>query len=122
VTFQIREPGELLSAEQLATLESELGARLPEQYRQFLVANNGGVPHPNVTVDIEGLTGTPTDVQEFFGIGLKIESSNITWHVREVSERLPENSVPTQEATSSAFSFAANTQAASFMWTSVKPA
>ena len=93
MTIEIRDPGKPLTPDQLMALERELGARLPEEYSRFLIDNNGGVPHPNV-VDIEGLVGTPTDVQEFFGIGLEIESSNIMWYMREISERLPEKTLP----------------------------
>src|SRR4051794_11646457 len=36
-----------LSEERLAAVESYIGARFPDQYRQFLLRNNGGKPTPS---------------------------------------------------------------------------
>jgi hypothetical protein len=90
---QIKEAGNRLTTAQIAIREKQLGLTFPPSYREFLMRNNGGVPHPN-TIDISGLRGTPTDVQEFFGIGTDLESSEIGWNMREVGDYLPANTIP----------------------------
>lgn len=90
---EIKNPGNPVTEEHLANLERELGARLPMQYRQFLLKFNGGRPSPDV-VDIEGLEGGETDVQVFFGIGRPIESSNLIWNKKWTSDRIPGRMLP----------------------------
>jgi hypothetical protein len=69
----------------VTALEEKLGVELPDSYRKFLLTYNGGTPVQDV-VDIVGLTGTPTDVQVFFGIGRPIESSDLTWNLNLIGE------------------------------------
>jgi hypothetical protein len=88
MTLEIKDAGKQLTRDEVVALENEVGAPLPRQYARFLMANNGGVPRPNI-VEINGLPTSPTDVQEFFGLGLDIETSNLTWYIREVPERIP---------------------------------
>ena len=74
-------------------LESEIGTTLPEQYRSFLFQYNGGIPSPNI-VDVDKATGMPTDVQEFFGVRQRLESSNISWNAQTFADRLPGGLLP----------------------------
>jgi cell wall assembly regulator SMI1 len=46
MTLQITESGPSLSAEDLTAAEHRLNAHLPDDYRTFLLANNGGKPTP----------------------------------------------------------------------------
>jgi hypothetical protein len=87
--LEIKDVGKQLTSDQIVALENELRACLAKQYARFLASNNGGVPRPNIA-DIKGLRTSPTDVQEFFGLGLDIETSNLTWYVRNVPCRIPE--------------------------------
>jgi hypothetical protein len=93
VMVTIEDHGPKLSESDVSELERRIGAVLPKQYRRFLLRFNGGVPTPD-TVDVEGLEGTPTDVQEFFGIGLVPESSCIEWWLTTLVERLEEGLLP----------------------------
>lgn len=93
MSIQIRKAGETISQENLEHFEKQLNACLPQPYRQFLLKNNGGVPSPD-TIDIDGLKGTPTDVQVFFGIGRVVESSNIIWNKVAFKDWLPNNFLP----------------------------
>lgn len=93
MTLEISDAGRQLPRSELAAVEQEIGALLPEQYVRFVLANNGGVPSPNV-VDVDNLPGSPTDVQEFFGFGLDAETSNATWYLGEVPERIPSGLFP----------------------------
>jgi len=70
----------------IAALEMELSAGLPESYREFLLRYNGGTPTPD-TVDVPGAPGTPTDVQVLFGIGRLVESSDLKWNLSLVAGR-----------------------------------
>jgi cell wall assembly regulator SMI1 len=83
---EIRDPGQPIGEQEVAAFECELGARLPADYRQFLLTNNGGRPVLDV-VDIAGLLGSPTDVQVFFGLRRKFESSQLSWNLQLIAQR-----------------------------------
>jgi cell wall assembly regulator SMI1 len=91
MTTQIRSE-QALGPDQLSSFERDLGARLPNEYRRFLLSHNGARVSPNV-IDIEQFDQSPVDVQEFFGIGSN-DSSDITWYLREVPDRIPPGSIP----------------------------
>jgi cell wall assembly regulator SMI1 len=74
--------------ESIKALEAELGASLPQDYREFLMQYNGGAPSPN-TIDVPNAPDMPTDIQVFFGIGRSIESSNLSWNLCLALERFP---------------------------------
>jgi cell wall assembly regulator SMI1 len=82
----IENVGPKIEARDIAALEAELGADLPDSYREFLLLYNGGAPTPD-TVDVSGAPGTPTDVQVFFGIARPVESSDVSWNLSLLSER-----------------------------------
>ena len=84
----IENVGPKIEALDIAPIEAELGAVLPDSYRQFLLRNNGGSPTPD-TIDVPGAVGSPTDVQVFFGIGRLADSSNLAWNLALVGERCP---------------------------------
>jgi len=93
MTARIEGPGKPLTNDDLADLERTLRAALPSQYRGFLLRNNGGIPSPD-TVDVDGVPGSPTDVQVFFGIGRPVESSDLSWNRQTFSDRLPDRMLP----------------------------
>lgn len=82
----IKEGGSSICEEQILMIEKLIGADLPEDYRRFLLAYNGGIPTPNV-IDINGLPGSPTDVQVLFGINRETESSNLEWNFNLIVDR-----------------------------------
>lgn len=84
---EIIEKGQAIGEMDVAEFERELKVTLPDAYRQFLILNNGGIPSLNV-VDIGGAPGSPTDVQVFFGIDRKIESSTLLWNLRLIANRI----------------------------------
>lgn len=71
----------LLEADVLA-LESEISARLPDDYRRFLLARNGGLL-PRNTIHVAGAPWMPTDVYALFGLGRHLDTSDLRWN-REV--------------------------------------
>ena len=66
MTMLIENCGPKIEFRDIAALELELSAGLPESYRESLLRYNGGTPTPD-TVDVPGAPGTPTDVQVLFG-------------------------------------------------------
>lgn len=93
MTVMIDDPGATVTEQRLSELERELGVRLPEGYRKFVLQFNGGLPRPDI-IDVEGAPGSPTDVQVFFGIGRRIESSDLEWNLRMYASRIPAGMLP----------------------------
>jgi cell wall assembly regulator SMI1 len=91
--IEIDDPGKPVAEKRLSNFEREIGATLPIEYRQFLLNFNGGSPAPD-NVDIEGMPESPTDVQEFFGIGASDESSDLSWNKETFSDRIPTQMLP----------------------------
>ncbi len=91
---EIQSPGKPLAEEDVAELERLIGRRLPDDYRAFLLANNGGMPVP----DAFPIHGFPEEdegeIQVFFGIGREVESSDLSWNVNTFKERVPPNLLP----------------------------
>jgi hypothetical protein len=84
--MKLESTGRQIDSRELEVLERDLGTALSATYREFLMAFNGGVPTPNI-IDVPGFRSTPTDVQVFFGIGRRVESSNLSWNLSLISER-----------------------------------
>jgi hypothetical protein len=59
---QIAAPGPKLSLEQISAFEKEIGLSLPEEYKQFLLAQNGGICEPKFGLPF---AGTMHDVPAF---------------------------------------------------------
>jgi hypothetical protein len=83
-----------LSEESVCKFEEEIGARLPEGYRSFLLEYNGGKFDEGscaflikeeemiVAIDCMGALNVPEDDEEFIELG---------WFRREMTENLPHN-------------------------------
>jgi len=87
--------GPRLSEEQLRDFEDELTVqRLPESYRGFLLANNGGSPSPD-TIDVPNWR-VSTDVAIFFGLHRADQYWNdLRWNLELFREGRPiENALP----------------------------
>jgi SMI1-KNR4 cell-wall len=83
----ISNPGPQIDSGHIAEIEAIAGGNLPTSYKDFLLKNNGGIPTPD-TIDIDGAPGSPTDVQVFFGVGRDVESSNLSWNIHLMGDRL----------------------------------
>lgn len=86
--IKIDNRGPQIDAGHVAEVEAAIGSELPASYKAFLLKENGGLPTPD-TVDVEGVPGSPTDIQEFFGIAQCLESSNLSWNIDLMSQRCP---------------------------------
>jgi len=88
------EEGRPLTDKDIEWAESQLGFRLPRDYRDFLLSHNGGRPEPEL-FPIHGLAKNPVGaLQVFFGIDSEIESSDLLWNVEVMAGRLPANCLP----------------------------
>ena len=86
----IANPGPQIEGGRIVEVETAIGGKLPASYRDFLLKHNGGRPRPD-TIDIDRLPGSPTDIQIFFGVGRGVETSNLSWNIKFIRERLPEH-------------------------------
>jgi hypothetical protein len=86
--------GPALSEAELQRFERDVGHRLPEDYREFLLRHNGGRPSPD-TCAIPGHLESPTDVQILFGLTRSVKTSTLAWN-REMfmQENGPEDLLP----------------------------
>jgi hypothetical protein len=92
VMITIENPGPQINGGHIAQIEATIGGELPASYKNFLLKNNGGVPTPG-TIDIDCAPGSPTGIQVFFGVRRGVESSDLSWNIRFMSERLPSQSI-----------------------------
>ena len=83
-----------LRPEDLAAFETRHALQLPEDYRRFLLAHNGGVPIPN-TIDFVA-QGAPTssDVSAFYGLHAGEAWASLAWHMDIFEGRIPPDGLP----------------------------
>jgi len=84
----ISDQGTKIKEGHITKVEGAIDGVLPPTYKNFLLATNGGIPTPD-TVDIHGAPGSPTDIQVFFGIGREVQSSDLIWNIKLISNRFP---------------------------------
>lgn len=89
---EIFDKGDSINAEDLSWAESRMHIVMPRAYREFLLKNNGGRPHPNI-VNINSLSGEETDVAWFMGLTRKIESNTISYNLEIIREGYPHKNV-----------------------------
>lgn len=78
--IKILDSGRALQNDDIARLEATLGRPLPEQYRAFLLAHNGGRPTPNL-VDIEEAHFKGSDIHTIHGIHAADDANDIFWNL-----------------------------------------
>ncbi|MEQ1695534.1 MAG: SMI1/KNR4 family protein [Hyphomicrobiaceae bacterium] len=77
----------------MEALEARLGVALPESYRSFLAASNGGRPERQafaVPNHAEGFF----EIQEFFGVSRDVQTSNIDWNAKAYRGVIPAALLP----------------------------
>lgn len=73
------EGGPAITQRDVDGFERRLGAQIPIEYRQFLLAQNGGRPERDVFA-VPGCQGSPTARVHFFcAIGDAVESNDLAW-------------------------------------------
>lgn len=76
-------------------LEKEIGGRFPEDYRAFIIRNNGGTPIPNVFgfYDKARSMEDESGVDRFLSIGIN-EYFSVERHLTVYSDRIPDDFIP----------------------------
>ncbi len=93
MSVEIEDSYEPISESKLTGFESELGIKLPSDYRNFLLKHNGGRPHPNVfDVLVEGSI-LRTGVNRFLGFS-DSESETFSNYFEVYADRIPKNLFP----------------------------
>lgn len=64
----------------LTRIEEKMGRPLPEPYRAFLLAHNGGRPEPD-TIDVPARHFRTTNVEVFHGLDDKLECNDLLWNL-----------------------------------------
>lgn len=78
----------------MEAIEQKYSCRLPDDYRNFLLENNGGFPTPDCVRFDESGQRTASDVFCFFAIDDKRAWASLEWHHEAYSGRLPKNTLP----------------------------
>ncbi|MHB8901103.1 MAG: SMI1/KNR4 family protein [Thermoguttaceae bacterium] len=74
--------------------KQKYSCRLPDDYRKFLLENNGGFPSPACVYFEENAQQTASDVLYFFAVGDERPWASLQWHHDTYSGRLPKNTLP----------------------------
>lgn len=83
--LEFSELGPHISSDDIASVEIKYGHKFPDDYRNFLLNYNGGIPS-NDEVEIESFPEGSTDIQVFFGLNRYEETENIQWGLSLVEE------------------------------------
>jgi hypothetical protein len=83
-----------LSKDSIKAFEQKHACDLPDDYRRFLLASNGGFPSADCVAFREGGRRTASDVFCFFALGDERAGVSLEWHYDAYSDRLPKNTVP----------------------------
>src|SRR5689334_20129279 len=78
----------------LQALEERCACRLPDDYRGFLLASNGGFPTPDCITFTEDGYVTAADVFCFLAIDEDRAWCSLDWHLERFADRLPANTLP----------------------------
>ena len=76
--IEIHDSGPALSEHDLTLVEAATGRPLPQPYRDFLLAHNGGRPKPDI-IDIAGAPFRGTDIQVFHSFDDEFQTCDILW-------------------------------------------
>lgn len=90
---QIKEIGSPTNEEAIQRLEKIISAKLPDDYRKFLLDHNGGRPKPD-GVPVPKHPEKILPIMVFHGIAVDVETSCIDWNLEVMRNRLPDKMLP----------------------------
>jgi hypothetical protein len=90
---KLKNPGGSNDSKIILLLEKKIGTKLPEDYRLFLLENDGGAPMSD-GIPVPQHAEKVMTVQILFGFNRDIESSCIEWNMYIFRERIPDNLMP----------------------------
>jgi hypothetical protein len=83
-----------ITENEIGEFERRQQVRLPDQYKMFLLASNGGRPERDM-VKLVGIKENPVArIHFFFGIGDPEESCDLDWNREVFSDRIPREFLP----------------------------
>lgn len=89
----INDCGPTLSEKDLCLLEESLNVELPNDYRNFLLRHNGGLPVENSVRIFENKLGiNSAAIGYFYSVGTKTENIEVCLNI--ISDRIPEKLIP----------------------------
>jgi len=83
-----------LTEDSLQAIERKYACKFPDDYRRFLLENNGGFPWPDSVRFVEAGRKTASDVFCFFAVGDEHAWASLEWHYKTYSSRLPNSTLP----------------------------
>lgn len=83
-----------LTEDMLHRVEMKYQCRLPQDYRRFLLQDNGGFPSPDCVTFKEAGRTTTSDVFCLHCIGDERPWASMDWHHETFAGRLPKNTLP----------------------------
>lgn len=88
---KIKKPNSKISKEQLADFEKQINANLPEDYKQFLLLNNGGQPDKT---EFTAKKYGNSILQRFFGFDTLYSTDNFDYILNTFKGRVPNDFLP----------------------------
>jgi hypothetical protein len=83
-----------LTLERLFEFEQKYRMRLPEDYRSFLLENNGGSPSPEIIDFIQHGDKQSDIVNNLYGIHNGEYWASLDWHIKMLEDRVPAGFLP----------------------------
>lgn len=91
---RIKSEDRQLSGRDISDLEARLGLSIPSSLKEFLLAHNGGRPHPD-SFSVPGFgVDSQSAINWFLGVDTRIQSSSIEWNFRTLLGRIPADLIP----------------------------
>lgn len=84
----------MLTEDSLASIEEKYTCQLPDDYRRFLLQNNGAFPSPDCVTFKEAGRDTASDVFCYLAIGDERAWASMEWHYETYSGRIPQDTLP----------------------------
>lgn len=94
MTYTIRNAGAKIYDYDIQRMEKLLNVQLPDDYKSFLIRNNGGRPVPKYFLIGDPKNRRVGQVLDFFGIDDPVESCRLDWNYHVFSERMPNGFFP----------------------------
>ncbi len=90
---EIESPGPKIEIDDVVKLELEFNLNLPEDYKEFLLKFNGGLPWLDEYV-VDGFYEEYCGIQVLYGIGREIQSSCLDYNIKAYRERINNDLIP----------------------------
>lgn len=86
--------GPILTEIDIKRCEKAIGVNLPQEYKEFLLSNNGGCPDKSIFSIKDFVNNPEGKVQLFFSIRSPVASRNLDWNFEVFLGRVPKGMIP----------------------------